>query len=142
VARSRDEDALKEPHRLPFPPELSLPLLFALPFPPALPLPFPPALPLPFPLALLALPLPFAMALSPPLLFAFPVSFGVGLAFPLPPFSVAGLPAAGLPPGVGLFVTWLAFLSWPVIDTRQRAVRVLMIAIIAFAFVGRVAGWF
>jgi len=59
----------------------------------------------------------------------------VGLAAPL----VFALPALVV---IGLFVTWLAFLSWPVIDTRQRAVRVLMIAIIAFAFVGRVAGWF
>jgi hypothetical protein len=59
----------------------------------------------------------------------------VGLTAPL----VFALPALVV---IGLFVTWLAFLSWPVIDTRQRAVRALMIAIIAFAFVGRVAGWF
>jgi len=77
---------------LPVPP--ALPLLFALPFPPPLPLPFPPPL--------LALPLPFAMSLLRPLLFAFPVRFGVGSVFPLPP------PGPGLPPGVGPFVTWLA----------------------------------
>ena len=55
----------------------------------------------------------------------------------LAPLAVA-LPALVV---IGMFVTWLAFLSWPVIDTRQRVVRVVMIAVIALAFVGRTAGW-
>ena len=42
---------------------------------------------------------------------------------------------------VALFVSWLAFLSWPVLGTGQRAIRLVMIAVIVFAMVGRIAGW-
>lgn len=58
----------------------------------------------------------------------------VGLAAPLA-FAAPALVV------IVLFVTWLAFLSWPVIDARQRAVRVVMIAIVALALVARIAGW-
>jgi hypothetical protein len=41
-----------------------------------------------------------------------------------------------------LFVGWLAFLSWPVLGTSQRAVRLFLIAVVVVAGIGRVAGWF
>jgi hypothetical protein len=59
----------------------------------------------------------------------------VGLIAPL----VFALPALAL---VVVFVGWLAFLSWPVLAPGQRAIRVVMIAVVGFAGVGRVAGWF
>ena len=80
-------------------------------------MPFPPPLPLPFPPPLLALPLPFAMSLLRPLLFAFPVRFGVGSVFPLPP------PGPGLPPGVAPFVTWLATGACQLQGQRRRVRR-------------------
>jgi len=55
----------------------------------------------------------------------------------LAPLLVA-LPAFAL---VAVFMSWLAFLSWPVIERGQRAARAAMIAVVLFAAVGRVAGW-
>ena len=43
---------------------------------------------------------------------------------------------------VVVFVGWLAFLSWPVLAPGQRAIRVVMIGVVLFAALGRVAGWF
>jgi len=59
----------------------------------------------------------------------------VGLAAPL----AFAIPALILIFG---FVGWLAFLSWPVLDGRQRAIRALMLLTIVIALVGRIAGWF
>jgi len=40
-----------------------------------------------------------------------------------------------------LFICWLAFLSWPVLATAQRGMRLVAIGIIVVAVIGRVAGW-
>jgi hypothetical protein len=39
------------------------------------------------------------------------------------------------------FVGWLAFLSWPVLDTRGRLLRGLMLGLIIGAGIGRTSGW-
>lgn len=39
------------------------------------------------------------------------------------------------------FVGWLAFLSWPVLAPPQRGMRIVAIAILVVALVGRLGGW-
>jgi hypothetical protein len=58
----------------------------------------------------------------------------VGLGAPL----VFALPALGV---IALFVAWLAYLSWPVLDTRGRLTRGLMLAIVVGSAVARTQGW-
>lgn len=58
----------------------------------------------------------------------------VGLAAPL----ALALPALLIIVG---FMAWLAFLSWPVLGTGPRAMRLAGVAIVAAALVGRAAGW-
>ena len=58
----------------------------------------------------------------------------VGLLAPL----YAAVPALLL---VAAFVTWLAYISWPVLDSTGRLLRVVMIAAITVALIGRVSGW-
>jgi hypothetical protein len=57
----------------------------------------------------------------------------------LVPALAVAVPALAL---VVVFVAWLAFLSWPVLAPGQRAIRVVMIAVVVFTALGRVAGWF
>jgi hypothetical protein len=40
------------------------------------------------------------------------------------------------------FVSWLAFLSWPVLPTSQRGLRLLLIGLILVVVVARITGWF
>lgn len=42
---------------------------------------------------------------------------------------------------VAVFVLWLAYLSWPVLDTRARALRGFMLGAVAVALLGRISGW-
>lgn len=42
---------------------------------------------------------------------------------------------------VGTFVVWLAYLSWPVLDSRGRLVRGVMVGAVAAALLGRITGW-
>lgn len=58
----------------------------------------------------------------------------VGLGAPL----LLALPALGV---IALFVAWLAYLSWPVLDTRGRLTRGLMLAIVIGSAVARTQGW-
>jgi hypothetical protein len=58
----------------------------------------------------------------------------LGLAAPLP----LALPALAI---AGAFVAWLAILSWPVLSSGGRLLRVVMIVLVVGAAVGRVAGW-
>ncbi len=58
----------------------------------------------------------------------------IGLGAPLP----FALPAFGL---IAAFVAWLAYLSWPVLDTRSRLMRVLMLGIVVGSAVARTQGW-
>ena len=58
----------------------------------------------------------------------------VGLLAPL----YAAIPALVL---VAAFVLWLAYISWPALDTGGRVLRLVMIAAIAVALVGRIIGW-
>jgi hypothetical protein len=58
----------------------------------------------------------------------------VGLAAPL----AVAVPALLL---IVVFMAWLAFLSWPVLGTGPRAMRLVAVAIVAAALVGRVGGW-
>lgn len=39
------------------------------------------------------------------------------------------------------FIGWLAFLSWPVLERPQRGMRLLALAILVAALVGRIGGW-
>ncbi|MFY7068614.1 DUF6703 family protein [Nocardiopsis changdeensis] len=59
---------------------------------------------------------------------------------------VAGLLAPGLAGGlcllpVALFLAWLAYLTWPSLDSRQRAPRVLIVVVIAVLAVARFLGF-
>jgi hypothetical protein len=58
----------------------------------------------------------------------------VGLSTPLP----VALPALAI---AAAFVAWLAYLSWPVLSSGGRALRIVMIGLVVGAAVGRVAGW-
>ncbi len=58
----------------------------------------------------------------------------VGLAAPL----AVAVPALVV---VAAFVLWLSYLSWPVLDAGGRSVRVVMVAAVAGALVGRLTGW-
>lgn len=58
----------------------------------------------------------------------------VGLSGPLP----LALPAFGV---LAAFVGWLAYLSWPALDTRGRLLRVLLLAVVIGSGVAQVAGW-
>jgi len=58
----------------------------------------------------------------------------LGLAAPL----YVALPALGV---VALFVGWLAFLSWPVLDLKGRFTRGLMLGLVLGAGVARATGW-
>ena len=58
----------------------------------------------------------------------------VGLMAPL----VAAVPALLV---ILAFVLWLAYLSWPVLDTRGRALRGVLVGAVVFALVGRISGW-
>lgn len=58
----------------------------------------------------------------------------IGLGAPLP----FALPAFGL---IAAFVAWLAYLSWPILDTRSRLMRVLMLGIVIGSAVARTQGW-
>jgi hypothetical protein len=58
----------------------------------------------------------------------------VGLSTPLP-FALPALAIAAA------FVTWLAFLSWPVLTSGARLLRVVMVGVVVGAAVGRAAGW-
>ncbi len=40
-----------------------------------------------------------------------------------------------------VFIAWLAFLSWPVLAPPQRGMRIVAIAILVVALVGRLGGW-
>lgn len=59
---------------------------------------------------------------------------------------VAGLLAPGLAGAlcllpVALFPAWLAYLAWPSLDARQRAPRVLVVAVIAVLAAARFLGF-
>ena len=41
---------------------------------------------------------------------------------------------------VVVFFTWLAFLTWPTLDRRQRAPRILMVAVVSVLAVARALG--
>lgn len=58
----------------------------------------------------------------------------VGLSAPLP----FALPAFAV---LAVFVSWLSYLSWPVLDTRGRLVRAFMVAVVIGAAVAQLAGW-
>ena len=58
----------------------------------------------------------------------------VGLSAPL----VVAVPALLL---VTAFVSWLLYLSWPILPTRGRLLRILMVALVAASIVARVTGW-
>lgn len=58
----------------------------------------------------------------------------VGLAAP-PAYAV---PALAL---IGLFLLWLAYLSWPVLSVTGRLTRVVVVALVGLCAVARVYGW-
>ena len=58
----------------------------------------------------------------------------IGVSGPLP----FALPAFAI---IALFVAWLAYLSWPVLDTRGRVTRCLMLVIVIGSAVARTQGW-
>jgi hypothetical protein len=58
----------------------------------------------------------------------------VGLSAPLP-LAVPALVIAGL------FVLWLAYLSWTVIDAKGRLLRGVMIGLVVGALIGRITGF-
>ena len=58
----------------------------------------------------------------------------VGLSAPLP----FALPAFAV---IAVFVAWLAYLSWPILDSRARLLRGVMLAVVIGAAVARLLGW-
>jgi len=58
----------------------------------------------------------------------------VGLSTPLP-FALPALAIAAA------FVAWLAYLSWPVLNSGARLLRIVMVGVVVGAAVGRTAGW-
>jgi hypothetical protein len=58
----------------------------------------------------------------------------VGLTAPLP----YALPALAI---AAAFVAWLAYLSWPVLNSGARLLRIAMVSLVVCAAVGRMAGW-
>jgi hypothetical protein len=42
---------------------------------------------------------------------------------------------------IALFVIWLAYLSWPVLDTGGRLVRGIMLGAVIGAAIARITGW-
>ncbi len=42
---------------------------------------------------------------------------------------------------VAVFVSWLAVLSWPVLDTRGKLLRCLLLGLVIGAATGRLRGW-
>lgn len=58
----------------------------------------------------------------------------LGLSAPL----VVALPAFAV---LAAFVGWLAYLSWPALDTGGRLIRVLMLAVVIGAAVAQITGW-
>ncbi|SIO91087.1 DUF6703 family protein [Nocardiopsis sp. JB363] len=59
---------------------------------------------------------------------------------------IAGLMAPGVLGAlclalVAVFFSWLAFLTWPTLDRRQRAPRVLMVSVVLVLAVARVLGY-
>lgn len=58
----------------------------------------------------------------------------VGLLAPL----YAAIPALLV---IAAFVIWLAYISWPVLDSGGRTLRIVMVGAVASAFVGRITGW-
>ncbi|HET6294328.1 MAG TPA: DUF6703 family protein [Kribbella sp.] len=57
----------------------------------------------------------------------------IGVFSPVP----AAIPALIL---LALLLTWLGFLSWPVVSTGQRAIRVFSVLVILLFAVSRIAG--
>ena len=57
-----------------------------------------------------------------------------GLAAPL----VFALPALAV---IAVFVAWLAYLSWPVLNTRGRLTRGLMLGLVIGSGVARAYNW-
>jgi hypothetical protein len=58
----------------------------------------------------------------------------VGLTAPLP-FALPALAIAAA------FVAWLAYLSWPVLSSGGRLLRITMICLVVGAGVARASGW-
>jgi hypothetical protein len=58
----------------------------------------------------------------------------VGLTTPLP----YALPALAV---AAAFVAWLGYLSWPVLSSGGRLLRIVMVCLIVGAGVGRAFGW-
>jgi hypothetical protein len=58
----------------------------------------------------------------------------VGLTTPLP----YALPALAV---AAAFVAWLGYLSWPVLSSGGRLLRIVMVGLIVGAGVGRAFGW-
>jgi hypothetical protein len=56
-----------------------------------------------------------------------------GLAAPVPLAVVALIILA-------IFIGWLAFLSWPVLDTRGRTMRLLVAVVLVGVAVARISG--
>ena len=58
----------------------------------------------------------------------------VGLSAPL----VVAVPALLL---VTVFVSWLLYLSWPILPTRGRLLRILMVTLVVGSTVARITRW-
>jgi hypothetical protein len=58
------------------------------------------------------------------------VGLTAGLPYALPALAIAAA-----------FVAWLAYLSWPVLTSGGRTLRIAMIGLVVGAAVGRTAGW-
>ena len=58
----------------------------------------------------------------------------IGLSAPL----IFALPAFAV---LAAFVGWLAYLSWPALDTRGRLVRAFVVAVVVGSAVARIGGW-
>jgi hypothetical protein len=57
-----------------------------------------------------------------------------GLSAPLP----YALPALAV---AAAFIAWLAYLSWPVLSSGGRLLRITMVCLVVGAGVGRAVGW-